>query len=238
MPCRVVLPTSSMSRVRTHFCTLVARGYGAGSRPVRYGMNGTMPATVNSSDGSGRDQRGAGDDGVAALRRSARGSGGGSRRSACRSTRFCGAGRAAARPAGVGGVRCRRRARRADRAAGPGRRSGSGASRPVPGAQLGLALGRGGADVGAEVADGVGEVAQALGDASRPMPAGVSFSAAAAELADDQGADGDAHGQPEQPAHQAARRAARRARRASLSRRAASASAWPSRFFLVALRTP
>ena len=53
MPCRVVLPTSSMSRVRTHFCTLVARGYGAGSRPVRYGMNGTMPATVNSSDGSG-----------------------------------------------------------------------------------------------------------------------------------------------------------------------------------------
>src|SRR6476469_3990698 len=42
-----------MSRVRTHFCTLVARGYGAGSRPVRYGMNGTIPATVNSSDGSG-----------------------------------------------------------------------------------------------------------------------------------------------------------------------------------------
>ena len=25
VPCRVVLPTSSMSRVRTHFCTLVAR---------------------------------------------------------------------------------------------------------------------------------------------------------------------------------------------------------------------
>src|SRR3712207_7455233 len=42
-----------MSRVRTHFCTLVARGYGAGSLPVRYGMNGTMPATVNSRDGSG-----------------------------------------------------------------------------------------------------------------------------------------------------------------------------------------
>src|SRR3712207_4022124 len=42
-----------MSRVRTHFCTLVARGNGAGSRPVRYGMNGTMPATVNSSEGSG-----------------------------------------------------------------------------------------------------------------------------------------------------------------------------------------
>ena len=52
MPWRVVLPTSSMSRVRTHFCTLVARGTGAGSRPVRYGMNGTMPATVNSRFGS------------------------------------------------------------------------------------------------------------------------------------------------------------------------------------------
>ena len=35
VPCRVVLPTSSMSRVRTHFCTLVALGNGAGSRPVR-----------------------------------------------------------------------------------------------------------------------------------------------------------------------------------------------------------
>jgi hypothetical protein len=35
-----------------HFCTLVARGYGAGTSPVRYGMNGTMPATVNSSVGS------------------------------------------------------------------------------------------------------------------------------------------------------------------------------------------
>ena len=67
---------------------------------------------------------------------------------------------------------------------------------------------------------------------------GVIFSAARAQLADDEHADGDAHGQPEQPAHQAARRAARRARRASLSRCAASASAWPSRFFLAALRTP
>src|SRR3954464_11706831 len=41
-----------MSRVRMHFCTLVARGYGAGTRPVRYGTNGTMPATVNSSVGA------------------------------------------------------------------------------------------------------------------------------------------------------------------------------------------
>ena len=52
VPWRGVLPTSSMSMVRMHFCTLVARGYGAGTRPVRYGMNGTMPATVNSSVGS------------------------------------------------------------------------------------------------------------------------------------------------------------------------------------------
>ena len=35
-----------------HFCTLVARGNGAGTTPVKYGMNGTMPATVNSSAGS------------------------------------------------------------------------------------------------------------------------------------------------------------------------------------------
>ena len=41
-----------MSLVRMHFWTLVARGYGAGTTPVRYGTNGTMPATVNSSDGS------------------------------------------------------------------------------------------------------------------------------------------------------------------------------------------
>jgi hypothetical protein len=41
-----------MSFVRMHFCTLVARGYGAGTTPVRYGTNGTMPATVKSSDGS------------------------------------------------------------------------------------------------------------------------------------------------------------------------------------------
>ena len=52
VPCRVVLPTSSMSRVRTHFCTLVARLNGAGSAPVKYGLNGTMPALTNSRVGS------------------------------------------------------------------------------------------------------------------------------------------------------------------------------------------
>ncbi len=53
MPWRVVLPTSSMSSVRTHFCTLVARFQGAVCSPVMYGMNGTMPAMVNRVDGSG-----------------------------------------------------------------------------------------------------------------------------------------------------------------------------------------
>jgi hypothetical protein len=52
-PCRVVRPTSSMSSVRTHFCTLVARVQGTGASPVRYGLNGTMPALTNSSVGSG-----------------------------------------------------------------------------------------------------------------------------------------------------------------------------------------
>ena len=41
-----------MSFVRMHFCTSAARRYGAGTTPVRYGTNGTMPATVNSSVGS------------------------------------------------------------------------------------------------------------------------------------------------------------------------------------------
>ncbi len=35
-----------------HFWTLVARGQGAVRWPSMYGMNGTMPATVNSSVGS------------------------------------------------------------------------------------------------------------------------------------------------------------------------------------------
>ena len=52
MLCRAEMPTFSMSRVRTHFCTLVARGYGGVDWPRKYGLNGTMPATVNSSVGS------------------------------------------------------------------------------------------------------------------------------------------------------------------------------------------
>ena len=36
-----------MPPARTHFWLEVARGYGAGSSPVKYGLNGIMPATVN-----------------------------------------------------------------------------------------------------------------------------------------------------------------------------------------------
>src|SRR5262245_42340353 len=41
-----------MSRVRTHFCTLVARGYGAVCWPMKYGTNWTMPALTNNRLGS------------------------------------------------------------------------------------------------------------------------------------------------------------------------------------------
>src|ERR1700712_2542991 len=41
-----------MSSVRTHFCTLVARGNGGVDCPRKYGLNGTIPATVNSRVGS------------------------------------------------------------------------------------------------------------------------------------------------------------------------------------------
>src|SRR5262249_3299792 len=51
--CRFVRPMSSRSLcfppARTHFCTETARGYGGVSSPVKKGLNGTMPATVNSS---------------------------------------------------------------------------------------------------------------------------------------------------------------------------------------------
>ena len=49
-------PTSSRSLclppARAHFCTEVARRYGGASSPTKYGLNGTMPATVNSTVGS------------------------------------------------------------------------------------------------------------------------------------------------------------------------------------------
>ncbi len=43
---------TSMSGVRKHFWMLVARGHGATSSPTKYGLNGTMPAMVNRTDGS------------------------------------------------------------------------------------------------------------------------------------------------------------------------------------------
>ncbi len=43
-----------MSGVRTHFCTLTARSYGAVSWPRKYGLNGTIPAATNRSVGSSR----------------------------------------------------------------------------------------------------------------------------------------------------------------------------------------
>ena len=49
-------PTSSRSLclppARTHFCESTIRGYGGFSSPRKYGLNGTMPATLNRSVGS------------------------------------------------------------------------------------------------------------------------------------------------------------------------------------------
>src|SRR5215210_3547133 len=214
-----------MSRVRTHFCTLAARLYGAGSRPVRYGMKGTIPATVNSSDGSGETSDALG---TTVCPRWAKCSRKRRRISAvCMSTRRLGG--KGCPEALLGGVRA------ATLVAGRGQRSVEAGAGP----QLQLPLGGGGPDVGAEVADGVGEVAQPVdqlgGDALRGQLLGRR-----GELADDEDPDGDAHGEPEEAAHQAAsspRRRARRWRRAALSRAVASAIAWPSRFFLAAVRT-
>ena len=49
-------PTSSRSLclppARTHFCELTALGNGGASSPTKYGLNGTIPATLNSTVGS------------------------------------------------------------------------------------------------------------------------------------------------------------------------------------------
>jgi len=52
VPCRVVLPTSSMSGVRTHFWQLVARRNGGVCWPRKYGLNGCIPAFTSSKVGS------------------------------------------------------------------------------------------------------------------------------------------------------------------------------------------
>ena len=49
-------PTSSRSLclppARTHFCELTAVRNGGTSSPTKYGLNGTIPATLNSTVGS------------------------------------------------------------------------------------------------------------------------------------------------------------------------------------------
>ena len=47
-----MVPMISMSTVRNVFWQVVTRGCGGCSRPRKYGLNGTIPATVNSTDGS------------------------------------------------------------------------------------------------------------------------------------------------------------------------------------------
>src|SRR4051812_13695922 len=145
-----------MSRVRTHFCTLVARRYGAGSRPVRYGMNGTMPATVNSSDGSGEISEALG---TTVCPRWAKCSRKRRRLSAgCVVSTRVGWGLGPRGRSVLGGVR-----------AVPGRQAhlvarGQRGVQPRAGAQFGLALRGRRPDVGAERADRVGEVTQGFAD--------------------------------------------------------------------------
>src|SRR4051794_16022823 len=175
-----------MSTVRTHFCTLVARGKGAGSRPVRYGMNGTMPATVNSSDGSGEISEALG---TTVWSRAAKCSRKRRRISAvCMVSTRVGWAWAREGRSVLGGVRTApdgqpdlvpRGQRGVQAGAGP---------------QFGLALGGRGTDVGPEGADGLGQVAQRLGDRAGDA-AGGQLLGGAGELADDEGTDGDAHGQ-------------------------------------------
>src|SRR5262249_16138870 len=45
-------PTSSMSGVRKHFCTVVTSSAGGGSRPRKYGICGCIPADVSSVERS------------------------------------------------------------------------------------------------------------------------------------------------------------------------------------------
>ncbi len=70
-----------MSRVRTHFWTQVARGYGGVASPRKYGLNGTMPALTNSSVGSSSSSDARRHRRVAALGEEAQEAARGSRRS-------------------------------------------------------------------------------------------------------------------------------------------------------------
>ena len=202
MPCRVVLPTSSMSRVRTHFCTLVARWYGGVCCPVKYGMNGTMPATEQQ----GRvvvEQRGAGHDGVAAVlevvQEAAADLGGLHGWSS--SGRF-GVGSADALRAARDPVS----ARVVDLAGRVVEQVGDAAPVEVPrhgGAQPVLALGRGLPHRVGELAAGRRPGSTGPRRGSRRCPAGVYCCATCAGLAHDQHADGRAERDPEHPADHA-----------------------------------
>src|ERR1700712_1090449 len=150
-----------MSRVRTHFCTLVARGYGAVSRPVRYGMNGTIPATMNSSEGSGDTSEALGTTVWPRFSKCSR-----KRRrisAVCmRGSRSFSAGWAPGRERPVWGGSAVRGVRAAPREGGVApvrqRRGPAGAGPP-----LALADGRSGPHVGPEVADRLGQLTQAVG---------------------------------------------------------------------------
>ena len=48
----MVFPTSSISKVRTHFWTEVARLKGGVTSPRKYGLKGTMPAFTSNRFGS------------------------------------------------------------------------------------------------------------------------------------------------------------------------------------------
>ena len=47
-----MVPTSSISVVRKHFCTVVNVGLGGCAWPRKNGLSGCMPAVVSSTDGS------------------------------------------------------------------------------------------------------------------------------------------------------------------------------------------
>ena len=62
----MVVPTMSMSGVRTHFWMLVARFHGGVCSSRKYGLSGTMPAGDQQQGRVVGDQRGGRHDGVPA----------------------------------------------------------------------------------------------------------------------------------------------------------------------------
>ena len=185
-------------------------------------MNGTMPATVNSSDGSGEISEALG---TTVCPRWAKCSRKRRRISAVciGSTQFCGAGAGAGLLGGSAGGQWS--AACAPRRPGSWIWSpvGSGASRPVP-ARSSASRSAAAARTSAPKSPIASARSRSPSAIEAPMPGGGHLLGGAGELAHDEGTDRDAHGEPEQAPHQEALRSARRARRASLSRAAASAS--------------